>query len=146
MVLLQTSLTLLIAVLNTVSPHNSWTHTLNLDASTTIASQSELIKQRNHSSILLARILSGHSVVAMARDGQTVAGVTHNNKITLWNLKTGTEIRTLIGHSLPILSLAVSPDGQLLASAGHEKTIKIFVPHSGQKLLLAIFFAPQLLQ
>ena len=42
------------------------------------------------------------------------------------------EINTLAGHSLPILAIAISPDGKYLASAGHDKIIKVWNLHTGE--------------
>jgi len=131
------SFSLLITVLNTIPLHyvplryNSWTYSLDIS----FVSVDQSVQGDKSKRILqLARSLSGHSVVVMARDGLTLAGVTDHSKITLWNLKTGTKIRTLAGHALPILSLAISPDGKLLASAGHDKTIKIWNLQTGEEI------------
>ena len=80
----------------------------------------------------LARILSGHTAVAISPDGQLVAGVTHDQTIQLWRLRDGNLVRTLPGHRLPILAIAFSPNGRLLASTSHDKTIKLWNPQTGQ--------------
>ncbi|HEY9795622.1 MAG TPA: hypothetical protein V6D30_08270 [Leptolyngbyaceae cyanobacterium] len=132
-----TSFSLLITVLNTIPLHyvplryNSWTHSLKISS---VSVDQSVQGDKSKRILQLARILSGHSVVVMTRDGQTLAGVTDDSKITLWNLKTGTKIRTIAGHALPILSLAISPDGKLLASAGHDKTIKIWNLQTGEEI------------
>jgi len=45
--------------------------------------------------------------------------------IKIWNTHTGSEIRTLTGHTSEIFSLAVLPNG-FLASVSEDKTIKIW--------------------
>jgi WD40 repeat protein len=130
MVFLPISLNLIITCCHISLPHNQCKETIN--TSLPKLAQPKLSKPLNsQSNILLARILSAHSIVAITPDGQTVAAVTNNNQITLWNLKTGEEINNLTGHNLPILAIAISPDGKYLASAGHDKIIKLWNLHTG---------------
>ncbi|MGD1703235.1 WD40 repeat domain-containing protein [Dapis sp. BLCC M229] len=51
----------------------------------------------------------------------------------LWN-ENGKLLRTLRGHRGWIESVSFSPDGQLLASGGTEKTIKLWYPETGELL------------
>jgi WD40 repeat protein len=41
-------------------------------------------------------------------------------------VKTGELLRTLTGHESTIFGVAISPDGQTLASGGRDNTIKLW--------------------
>ncbi len=41
-------------------------------------------------------------------------------------MKTGTEIRTLRGHTSLVDSVVLSPDGQAIASCGWDTTIRVW--------------------
>ncbi len=51
---------------------------------------------------------------------------TSSSSKTLWNLISATDLCQIPGHSDSILALAFSSDGQLLASAAKDKTIKLW--------------------
>ena len=54
--------------------------------------------------------------------------------IQLWHLSTREVLRTFLGHFGSVCSVAISPDGQTLASGGTDKTIKLWNLHSGELL------------
>ncbi|MEM8720514.1 MAG: FHA domain-containing protein [Cyanobacteria bacterium P01_G01_bin.39] len=49
-----------------------------------------------------------------------------NSGKSLWSLVSISQLGQISGHSQPILSLAFSPDGQILASTSKDKTIKLW--------------------
>jgi WD40 repeat protein len=46
--------------------------------------------------------------------------------VRLWDLATGKPIRVLEGHTERVTALALSSDGSLLASAGHDGAIRLW--------------------
>jgi WD40 repeat protein len=78
---------------------------------------------------------------ALSPDSKTLAVGTYraltpllDHRIHLIDLDTGQMIRSLKGHSYTIYDLAFSPDGERLASASHDATLRIWEVKSGQTL------------
>jgi WD40 repeat protein/serine/threonine protein kinase len=66
--------------------------------------------------------------VAITPDGKQVAAVSNGDvpAVRLFSVASGKEVRRLIGHTQPIFALAISEDGELLASAGKDRTLRIW--------------------
>jgi WD40 repeat protein len=82
----------------------------------------------------------GSASVAISPDGRLAAtgdgpGTEPAWSVRLWDMSDGHEIRLLQGHTRDVCSLAFSPDGSLLASAGsHDQTVRIWEVATGKEL------------
>jgi WD40 repeat protein len=97
-------------------------------------------------SIFLTSVsLTGHTdwvnSVAFSPDGRLLAsgscgqrdsgGNCIQGEIKLWEVATGSLVRTLSGHTNWVNSVAFSPDGRLLASGSSDRTIKLWEVATG---------------
>jgi WD40 repeat protein len=53
----------------------------------------------------------------------------------IWDLESGRQLATLRGHSGPLLGVAVSPDGALVATGSLDGTAKLWDLATGQEVL-----------
>jgi WD40 repeat protein len=72
--------------------------------------------------------------VAFSPDGHTLASGGFDKAIKLWDVETGTLLKTFKGHGDAVLSVTFSPDGNILASSGYDKSIKLWEIASGKIL------------
>jgi WD40 repeat protein len=73
--------------------------------------------------------------VSFSHDGKTLASGSLDKTIKLWNVKTGEEIRTFLGHKNAVLSVSFSHDDRTLASGSWDKTIKLWDIGTGQEIV-----------
>lgn len=71
---------------------------------------------------------------AVADQGKPAAVVRSPSEIKLWGMSTGQELQTLPleGHGGGLVTVAFSPDGQLIASAGSDPIIQLWDVATGQ--------------
>jgi WD40 repeat protein len=60
--------------------------------------------------------VSGVNDLAFASDGKTLVSAGRDKTVRLWEVATGKEVRQYKGHATEVCSLALSPDGKLLAA------------------------------
>ncbi len=78
-----------------------------------------------------------HRVAAFSPDGRLLAGCVAfgpnpTRCIKLWDAATGREVRTLGNPGGQVTSLAFSPDGTRLATAGENRTVQLWDVQTGQ--------------
>ena len=83
----------------------------------------------------LERTLETHSDVSsvcFSPDEKTLASGSKDNKVRLWNVETGVNTKTLVGHSRAVNSVSFSPDGKTLASGSGDNTVTLWDVETGE--------------
>jgi WD40 repeat protein len=85
----------------------------------------------------LVRTLGGHhhivTGVAITADGRRAVSASYDLTLKVWDLDTGRQVRTLVGH-FTANGVAVSPDGRRAVSASSDKTLKVWDLETGGEL------------
>jgi hypothetical protein len=63
------------------------------------------------------------NAVACTPDGQSVISGSDDGDVILWDLRTGNRLYTFVGQTMPVLSIAVSADGNTLAIGGADQKV-----------------------
>ncbi len=72
--------------------------------------------------------------VAFSPDGKTLVSGGSDDMVKLWDVATGTELRTLVGHKDKVTSVAFSPDGKTVISGSLDHVIRLWNVESGNSL------------
>ena len=85
-------------------------------------------------------VQSGHNLkvnsVVFSPDRKLLISGGADNKIIIWSVETGRELRLLSGHTGYVNALAVSKDGEWLASGSNDHTVKVWNISRGKELPL----------
>lgn len=60
------------------------------------------------------------ALISFSADSMTLASANLDKTVSLWDVNTRRETARLVGHRVPAVSLAFSPDGKFLASTGDD--------------------------
>ncbi len=87
-------------------------------------------------------ILKGKASVAFSPDGKWLASGDNNGMVKIWDLASGRELLTCMGHTSPVTCVAFSPDGKQLASGSLDPKkgakpdeLRIWDATTGQEML-----------
>jgi WD40 repeat protein len=70
--------------------------------------------------------------LAFSPDGRRLVAGGEGSTVRIWDVETGREPQTLLGHSGDVWAAAFSPDGgRWVASAGEDSTVKVWDSHTG---------------
>ena len=76
------------------------------------------------------RLLEGHEFIVnhvfFSNDGEKLISVSKDKTMRLWDVKSGKLLRILHGGSTPLVSAALSPNGELIALSSLQKDILLF--------------------
>ncbi len=72
--------------------------------------------------------------VSFNHDGTRLATANADSTATVWDIKTGGSLFSLVGHSDIVWKVVYSPDGKLIATASHDATAIIWDAESGNEL------------
>jgi WD40 repeat protein len=82
--------------------------------------------------------VKGHSdsvnSVAFSPDGKQAISGSNDKTLKLWDVASGSVIRTFSGHSSWVYSAAFSPDGKQAISGSNDKTLKLWDIASGREV------------
>jgi WD40 repeat protein len=76
--------------------------------------------------------------VTFDADGQWLITPSNDDRIYVWNAQTGQLDRTMIGHTRPVMGVALSPNKLRMASFARDRTVRLWDFPSGRELMTVV--------
>ena len=77
---------------------------------------------------------TGITSVAFSSDGQLALTGGNDTTLKLWDIASGRDVRTFVGHKAAVNSVAFSPDDKLVLSGSGDDTLKLWEMASGREV------------
>lgn len=82
---------------------------------------------------------AGIVAMAVSRDGRYLAGASNRERlekygVDVWDVATGQEVGSFIGHSQMVKSVAFTPDGRRILTASGDQTIRVWDTGTGRAI------------
>lgn len=74
--------------------------------------------------------------VTVTSDGQRIVSGGRDRTLRLWDIETGQELRSFLGHRGEVTCLALTQDGRWLISGSADKTVRVWELASGEQRVL----------
>lgn len=88
---------------------------------------------------------AGMRDLAITTDGKILASAGDDWRITLWDLKTEQETKTLVGHSERINHIVMTPDDRCIISSSFDNSLKFWHLRTGLELSTLLSVNPDLI-
>ena len=72
--------------------------------------------------------------MAISADGRRAVSASWDQMLKVWEVDSGRELRTLIGHSDAVTGAAMTADGRRAVSASADQTLKVWEVASEREL------------
>jgi WD40 repeat protein len=79
--------------------------------------------------------LDAVSGIAFSPDGQHIATASEDATAKIWDVSSGTRLRSITGHNAAVRDVAFHPDGIHVATVSRDTQVKVWNAVSGQELL-----------
>jgi WD40 repeat protein len=97
-----------------------------------------LIWRASRESATLVRTMTGHrswvNVVVFTPDGRHAVSGSDDHTLSLWDLRTGRELRAFVGHQGPVNAIVLTRDGRHALSGSTDQKIKLWDLGTGREL------------
>ena len=80
--------------------------------------------------------------VGVTPEARRAVSGSEDQTLRVWDLETGTCLRTLKGHTAGVRSVSVTPEGRRMVSGSRDRTVRVWDLETGACLAVAASTAP----